>query len=142
MGIHYFTKEQIKEIEENPYVTKVSEKSITYSEEFKILFWEDYSKGETPSSIFRKYGFNTKTIGKTRIDSFTHRIKKEAGRTEGFTDTRKGNSGRPRTKDLTLEEENEILKQKLTILRQENDFLKRVRYINRRQIAKQSKNKP
>ena len=42
---------------------------------------------------------------------------------------------------LPLEEQLERLKHKNEILQQENDFLKRVRFINRKQIAKQSKNK-
>ena len=40
MGVNYFSDEQVKELEKNPYVKKVSIKSITYSEEFKEL---DYS---------------------------------------------------------------------------------------------------
>ena len=35
MGINYFTKEQIELLSNNKYVIKVSEKSITYSDEFK-----------------------------------------------------------------------------------------------------------
>ena len=42
---------------------------------------------------------------------------------------------------LPLEEQLERPKHKNEILQQENDFLKRVRFINRKQIAKQSKNK-
>ena len=32
MGVIYFSNEQVKELEKNPYVKKVSAKSITYSE--------------------------------------------------------------------------------------------------------------
>ena len=35
MGVNYFTEEQVKELEKNPYVKKVSNKSITYEKEFK-----------------------------------------------------------------------------------------------------------
>ena len=37
MGVNYFTEEQVKELEKNPYVKKVSNKSITYAKEFKEL---------------------------------------------------------------------------------------------------------
>ena len=67
------------------------------------------------------------------------RVKQQIERPEGFEDQRKYNSGRPSTKDLTPEEIIERLKQQNEILRQENDFLKRVRYINRKQISKQRK---
>ena len=141
MGVNYFSDEQVKELEKNPYVKKVSAKSITYSEEFKELFWIGLQKGMTPGNIFRKYGFDPRMLGSIRTNGFTYRVKKEAAREEGFKDTRSTNSGRPSTKDLTVEEQLERLKQKYRILQQENDFLKRVRFINRKQISKLQKDK-
>ena len=72
---------------------------------------------------------------------FTNRLKKQAAREDGFKDTRSKNSGRPSTKELSLEVQLERLKHKNEVLQQENDFLKRVRFINRKQITKKSKNK-
>ena len=141
MGVNYFSDEQVKELEKNPYVKKVSIKSITYSEEFKELFWIDLQNGMTPGNIFRKYGFDPHMLGSSRTNKFTNRVRKEAAREEGFKDTRSTNSGRPSTKNLTVEEQLERLKQKYKILQQENDFLKRVRFINRKQISKLQKGK-
>ena len=141
MGANYFSDEQVKELEKNPYVKKVSVKSITYSEEFKELFWTDLQKGMLPRNIFRKYGFDLSLLGPRRTNSFTYRVRKEATRVEGFKDTRSTNSGRPLARVLTIEEELERLKQKCEILQQENDFLKRVRFINRKQISKLQKDK-
>ena len=140
-GVNYFSDEQVKELEKNPYVKKVSAKSITYSEEFKELFWIGLQQGMTPGNIFRKYGFDPRMLGSIRTNSFTYRVKKEAAREERFKDTRSTNSGRPPTKNLTVEEQLERLKQKYKILQQENDFLKRVRFINRKQISKLQKDK-
>lgn len=53
MGVNYFSDEQVKELEKNPYVKKVSVKSITYSEEFKELFWTDLQKGMLPRNILK-----------------------------------------------------------------------------------------
>ena len=141
MGINYFSDEQVKELEKNPYVKKVSIKSITYSEEFKELFWIDLQKGMMPGNIFRKYGFDPHMLGSSRTNKFTSRLRKEAAREVGFKDTRSTNSGRPSTKNLTAEEQLEKLKQKYKILQQEIDFLKRVRFINRKQISKLQKDK-
>ena len=141
MGVNYFTDEQLKLLEKNPYVIKVSKKSITYSEEFKELYWIDYQNGMQPIEIFKKYGFDPYALGSKRRNNFTNRLKKQAVREAGFKDTRTENSGRPSIKDLSLEEQLERLEHKNKILQQENDFLKRVRFINRKQIAKQSKNK-
>ena len=141
MGVNYFTEEQVRELEKNPYVKKVSNKSITYAEEFKELYWIDYQNGIQPIEIFKKYGFDLNVLGAKRRNTFTERLKKQTQRVEGFKDTRKDNSGRPSTKELSLEEQIERLKHKNKVLQQENDFLKRVRFINRKQISKQSKNK-
>lgn len=141
MGVNYFTDEQLKLLEKNPYVIKVSKKSITYSEEFKELYWIDYQNGMQPIEIFKKYGFDPYALGSKRRNNFTNRLKKQAVREAGFKDTRTENSGRPSIKDLSLEEQLERLEHKNKILQQENDFLKRVRFINRKQIAKQLKNK-
>lgn len=120
----------------------VTDRYINYSEEFKELFLIDYENGSTPSAIFSKYGFDPKVLGEQRRYNFVQRIKKESRRSEGFKDTRKSNSGRPRTKDLAPEERIEQLNHKINILKQENDFLKRVRSINRKQLSKMHKNKP
>ncbi len=141
MGVNYFTEEQVKELEKNPYVKKVSNKSITYAEEFKELYWIDYQNGMQPIEIFKKYGFDPYALGSRRRDNFTNRLKKQAAREDGFKDTRSKNSGRPSTKELSLEVQLERLKHKNEVLQQENDFLKRVRFINRKQITKKSKNK-
>ena len=109
MGANYFSDEQVKELEQNPYVKKVSVKSITYSEEFKELFWTDLQKGMLPRNIFKKYGFDPSLLGPRRTKSFTYRVRKEATRVEGFKDTRSTNSGRPLARVLTIEEELERL---------------------------------
>ena len=141
MGVNYFTDEQLRLLEENPYVVKASKKSITYSEEFKELYWIDYQNGMQPIEIIKKYGFDPYALGSRRRDNFTNRLKKQAAREDGFKDTRSKNSGRPSTKELSLEVQLERLKHKNEVLQQENDFLKRVRFINRKQITKKSKNK-
>lgn len=141
MGVNYFTDEQLRLLEENPYVVKASKKSITYAEEFKELYWIDYQNGMQPIEIFKKYGFDPYALGSRRRDNFTNRLKKQAAREDGFKDTRSKNSGRPSTKELSLEVQLERLKHKNEVLQQENDFLKRVRFINRKQITKKSKNK-
>lgn len=141
MSVNYFTDQQVAELRKNPYVKNVSNKAITYEEKFKEYFYLEKAKGFTPSQIFEKAGFDIKVVGQSRIIQFSRRIKIQAARDEGFSDTRKGKSGRPATKALTDEEIIERLKQKNKILQQENDFLKRVRFINKKQIFQASKTK-
>ena len=134
MGCNKFTKEQVEQLNKNPYVIKASEKAITYSEEFKQEFMQRYQAGKTPSEILRELGFNTSALKKSRIKNIVQRCKKYDLRPEGTADTRKNNSnmGRPRTKDLTLEEQVERLKHKNLVLEQENNFLKKMIYLAKR----------
>lgn len=141
MGKHYFTDEQVENLRNNPSVRNVSSKSIAFESAFKEKFISEYESGKLPSQIFRENGLDPKVLGKERIHSFTKKAKRDSQRPEGFEDTRKGNSGRPRTKDLTPEEEIGRLKQQNMVLKQENDFLKGVRYVNRKQTCQASKAK-
>ncbi len=138
MGVNYFTDEQVEQLRKNPYVKKVSEKGITYKESFKELFMIEYESGKGPHQIFREAGFDTAALGERRIKGFCSRTKAQSKRDTGFEDQRKHSSGRPRTKDLTDEEKIQRLELKIKTLKQENDFLKRVRYINRKQLSKQN----
>lgn len=141
MGIHYFTEEQIELLSNNKYVVKVSNKSITYSDEFKLLFLSEYNKGFTPKEIFEKYGFPYSVLGEKRISNCVHRWKEQSIRDEGLSDTRKFNTGRPREKNLTSEEQIEKLKHRILILEQENTYLKKIRLIEKAASRQSKQNK-
>ena len=132
MGCNKFSKEQIEQLNKNPYVIKVSETTITYSEGFKQEFIQRYQAGKLPSEIFTELGFDISVLKHDRIASLAKACKKYLLRPEGVADTRKTKSGRPRIKDLTLEEQIERLKHKNLVLEQENDFLKKMIYLGKR----------
>lgn len=138
MGKHYFTKEQQEILSKNAYIERVSEKAITYTEEFKEKFFEEYSNGKLPKIILSESGIDPKILGNSRVRNLTYRIKNNHDRLDGQADTRKKNSGRPRTKDLSDEEQIERLKQKIEYLNQENEFLKKNLQLDK-QAAKRHK---
>ena len=123
MGKNYFTSEQVEQLKKNKYVKHVSEKSITYTEEFKVVFIYEYNLGKIPSQILIEMGFDLKVLGRARIDGISERIRKQAKRSEGFKDTRTEFSGRPRTKDLTQEELIERQKQEIELLKAKVEYL-------------------
>lgn len=131
MGVHYFTDEQVEELRQNPYVDKVSNKAITYSEAFKQHFMNERNHGKFPTQIFSEAGFDTKVVGKQRIKSFSKRIRNIANRIEGFTDLRAQHSGRPQTKERTPDEEITYLKHQVALQKQQIDALKKMNFINR-----------
>lgn len=123
-----FDDEAIQLLGRNPYVKRASQKAITYADEFKEKFMQEYEDGKYPAQIFRDAGFDVDMLGKERIMNFKKRCKKMVVREAGFTDTRKANSGRPTTREFSLEEQLERLKHKIKYLEQENEFLKKIEF--------------
>ena len=125
MGKICFTEEQQSELRKNPYIKKVSAKSITYTKEFKEKFEKEYCAGKLPSQILADMGIDHRLLGKRRKDGIVASMKLYELRPEGCEDTRKNNSGRPSTRDLTDAEKIKRLEQKIAYLNQENEFLKK-----------------
>lgn len=141
MGINYFTDEQVKELEKNPYVKKVSNKAITYTEDFRKEFYLRYSNSQSPSKILCELGFDTRVLGKSRITAITKRVKRQSKRTEMFSDQRRNNTGRPRTKEMTKDEEIAYLKHRIEYQKQEIEALKKINSINRKAQWKKQRSK-
>lgn len=59
-----FTSFEIKELEQNPNVLRVSARSITYHPEFKIRAVEAHEQGFNPTQIFCNHGFYLDVIVK------------------------------------------------------------------------------
>jgi hypothetical protein len=142
MGRTYFTKEQQSELQKNPYIQNVSAKSITYTKEFKEKFEEEYRSGKLPSQILADMGIDHRILGKKRKDSLVARMKLYELRPEGCEDTRKNNTGRPSTKELTDTEKIERLEQKIAYLNQENKFLKKNIQMDRQANWEYKRNHP
>ena len=126
MGVNYFSKEQVKELSENPFVLKVSETAITYSEEFREQFYIMYIGGMSPTNIMREMGFDVIALGERRIANIVQRVKNMAEK-GCFKDTRTDSSGRPRTKEMTPEEEIAYLRHKVEYQKQQIEALKKFR---------------
>lgn len=129
MGKNIFNEKDMNELQKNPYVEKVSQNSITYTKEFRELFVREHKNGKLPTQILKDAGFDTVVLGRERIRNMRRRFRSMEIRQEGFDDTRKGNLGRPVTKDLSSEEEIKRLKNKIRYLEQENEFLKKINFL-------------
>lgn len=129
-----FNDKQIKLLAKNPNVLRVSDKAITYSEEFKNKFIEENSKGILPRKIFEDNGFDIEIIGLKRIEQSAARWRKKYLNMGvlGLKDSRTSNSGRPLLRELTAQEEIERLKAKISLLEIENEFLKKLDEIERK----------
>ena len=132
-----FDEEQQKQLRANHWVKSVTEKSISFTEDFKVYFINEYNVGKLPKQIFKDAGFDINMLGDKRIEQCTARYKSQNKRIEGFHDTRANNSGRRIGKELSIDEENELLKKQNAKLQQELEFLKKMEYLARQ--AKKSK---
>lgn len=138
MSKKLFTNEEIKLLSKNKYIKNITIKGITYTEEFKKIFITENSNGKLPRQIFEECGFDIDILGMNRIHSAGKRWRKsyQENGIIGLSDTRKLNSGRPCTKDLSIEEKYARLEAKLKLLKAENELLKKLDMIERQALKK------
>jgi len=138
MTKRYFTKMEQEQLKCNPNVQAVSEKAITYTDEFKRHFIAENEKGKFPREIFENAGLDVELIGIKRIESSGKRWRASYRKTgvEGLQDTRKTNSGRPSEKELTLEEKLKRLEARNRLLEAENELLKKLDLLERQMLKK------
>ena len=125
-----YTVKQMKELEKNPYVYKVTKHMIFFSAKFKEDFWICYQAGNTPRKILVDFGFDLSMFGQKQIDSLVQHIKKQALSGNGFSE------GYNRTKRVAMKATDEIelsspqsierIQNELLYLRQEVEFLKKI----------------
>lgn len=133
MSKKIFTEKEIETLSKNTYVKSVTSKGITYTDAFKELFISENNKGKLPREIFEEHGFDINVIGLQRVRSSGKRWR--AGYREngvlGLKDTRSQSSGRPLTRELSLEEKYARLAAQNNLLKAENELLKKIRYAER-----------
>ena len=128
MSIKLFTEKEIASLSNNAYIKTISEKAITYTDEFKRIFIAESGKDKPARVIFEEHGFDVDILGMTRVRQARNRWKssyKSKG-ILGLDDARKGPSGRPSDKELSLEEKYQKLKLQNNYLKAENELLKKI----------------
>lgn len=79
-----FTGEQLKALRENPFTDFVSATTIRFTVEFKEMFVAAMDSGKTIRSIFQDSGYAPDVLGRERMKSFAHRVRKEQRKNGGF----------------------------------------------------------
>lgn len=135
-----FSKEEQALLLKNKNVAKVTDRSITYSNVFKVSAIESYTKGKFPAEIFREAGFDLNIIGNENPGRSLDRWKKTYLTTgkNGLTGERRGRGGmgRPQNSEMSLEERLTAAEAKLAYLEMENEFLKKLDELERRNAKK------
>jgi transposase len=136
-----FTEFQRKQLENNTNVSHVSNKNISYKPEFKEKAVKENLAGKGPMDIFLEHGFDINVIGaeipKQSLKRWRRSYEKYGN--EGFyTELRgKSSTGRPSSKELTVEEKLKKAEARVAFLEMENDFLKKLEELERQ--AKKNK---
>jgi transposase len=140
MSKNLYTEYQIKELEKNPNVLRVSERSISYHPTFKVKAVQEYNNGKIPSQIFIEHGFNLEVVGKEQPKRCLQRWREtfEKFGEAGFETERrgKGSTGRPSSKSMSVEEKLRKAEARIKFLEAENDFLKKLEELERQALKK------
>lgn len=128
MSKKIFSKKEKAILRKNRHVLRISDKAITYTDDFKVRALAESSKGKTAREIFEEAGFDVELIGMSRVTSSITRWKtsyKEKG-VMGLRDTRKGNSGRPLNRELSPKEIIERKDAEIAYLKAELELVKKL----------------
>ncbi|WP_255505060.1 HTH domain-containing protein [Lysinibacillus sphaericus] len=71
-----FSTKEIKILQKNPNVKRVSERAITYTDAFKNKFMDEYLSGKLPRQIFMENNFDVDVIGMKRLEQSAYRWEK------------------------------------------------------------------
>ena len=121
-----FTDAQVKKLEKNKWIKNITNKGITYTDEFKyklVKECENYKK--FPQDVFRECGINPEIVGKSRIHNCAYRWRVQFSKTVELKDTRIDNDGRPLERKLSDKEKLERAEAKIKLLEAENELLKK-----------------
>ena len=121
-----FTDAQVKKLSKNKWIKNISNKGITYTDEFKyklVKECENYKK--FPQDIFKECNIDPEIVGKSRIRNCAYRWRIQFSKTGELKDTRIDNDGRPLERKLSDKEKLERAEAKIKLLEAENELLKK-----------------
>lgn len=129
-----YTAEEIATLSRSRYVTKCSEKAVTYSTAFKLHAVKRYSEGLPPSQIFEEAGLGSPLLSKNIADWCLKRWRKvyaakgEVGLFEEARGKKSGiGKGRPKTKGVSDADKIKRLEIEVAYLKAKNAFLAKLR---------------
>lgn len=125
MSKNLFTDEQVEQLLMNHYVRHASKTTVSFTEEFKRLFYQKRQQGYLVNQIFVECGIDPGILGEKRSEGFCYTINNQCG----FIALYKGSSGRklehkPRPENETDAEKLRRLEHEVAYTRQEIEFKK------------------
>ena len=135
-------KEYVKELNENIYVERATEWTVSFTAEFKQLAYDEYYRGKSMREIFTEAGFDIEKLGEKRIQNFRSHLLDKADDEAGFADKRKEKSMQaPPSTEAQMMKRIRELEHRNAYLEQENDFLKKIQELEKACAGKAGKQK-
>lgn len=128
MSTKLFTADEIAVLAANPYTYKVTSGQISFTREFKQLFWMEYQNRMNPSKIFQKYGYDPKMLGRSRVTGFQQTLKKDVERGLDFHEgpRRPGSLAVAAGDESSCAQSIREMQHRIDYLEKEIDFLKKI----------------
>jgi transposase len=128
-----FTDQETEILLKNENILSVSDTNIKYCPEFKLKAIKEYNDGKFPMQIFMDAGINIEIIGSENpgrcVDRWRRTYKTQGEK--GILEEQRGKTGRPRIRELSIEEKLKKAEARITYLEAENDFLKKLKALER-----------
>lgn len=126
MSKKLFTDAQVKKLSKNKWIKNITNKGITYTDEFKYkLVKECENFKKFPQDVFRECGIDPEIVGKRRYNNAARRWRKQLENTGEIIDTRTTKSGNTLKHELSDKEKLERAEAKIKLLEAENELLKK-----------------
>ena len=123
-----YTKKQQYELKKNKYTFKVDKNKISFTKEFKQLFWTKYQAGVSPRKAIKELGYDLDYFTQGQIDNLVQHLRQKTIAGEEFSEGFK-RERRPKIEPPSIdnsEKSIQYLHHEITYLRQEVEFLKKV----------------
>lgn len=132
---HYFSDDQKAELLSNPYTARVSNCKVTFTLAFKQLVIDNIDKtGMTASKVFELAGYSKELFSPPVRRYVVNSIRQEAASPEGLKEPKPVKQYTPRRKHS--ETEFKELQERVSILEQQVNFLKKSQMLKNKKQAK------
>lgn len=129
----FYTEDEIRRLEANPYVINATDRFINFTAEFKQIFYNRYKETRKPKRILESLGFDIELLGYARIHSITMHVVKEYETRGYFSDLNMRQSGEI-SPESAAAYKIQYLEKELARTKQENEYLKKISSVSRKGI--------
>lgn len=128
--MHHYSDKEKAELLSNPYTCRVTDCKVVFNLEFKLLVINNIDKpGMTARKVFKLAGYRDELFSLKSMENTVKSIRKEASSAEGLKEPAPLKKTPPKKK--TAESEIKELQDRLILLEQQIEFLKKSQFLKK-----------